>query len=389
MNILYVCNDMGIGGSQKAILTEIEQLTKLGHQVIVASRDGVLISELNKYNVKHYVVKFPNIGGNEKRDENGFTLRESIRNLYSISKTNVFRNINTLRKISKMHEIDVVKSHQPGPTLIAYLSFKKLNIPILIRVQHILRNEFPPPMYKKIIDYSSGISVITEEVKRYLLKTYNVNEKLLTIIPNQIILDKNNFEVDDTSNHIYKVLTVTRLAEDKYNSVIALLRAIHLLKKNYEIKLTIVGDGPKMKDIHDEIVKLGLIKNVDLVGSQKNVGPYYVNSDVIVGVGRVAMEALYFGKILLCCSHFAYGGIFNEENSELNCNYNFSGRNYQGSELDHYKIAKDLEWVINASDERIIAMKNFNQSFFKLKYDHNVITQNLESKLKSIVRKEG
>ncbi|MGG3999136.1 glycosyltransferase [Anoxybacillus kestanbolensis] len=397
MNILYVNNDMSVSGSPKAIVTEVTELKKKGHNVVVVSRDGELAKNLIQNSITYYPVDLPVIGLPIIKNSDRFEIGEYLRFLKGFFwKNRLWRSYLKLKEIIKKEQIEIIQSHQPGPTLVSYLVAKKLNIPLIIRVQHILRNEFPPLFYKQIVEYASGISVITSEIKRHLTNVYNINEKDITIIPTLVKFhDEQEEHVTELvpnfiRNGKLKILTVTTLGSAKYKSVIELIKGIDLLLcENYDCELTIVGDGPYREEIEKQIQKTKDSKKFILAGKQENVERFYQETDVVVGVGRVAMEALYYGKPLLCCSHFSYAGIFKPETADEISTYNFSGRNFPGDSLNSVNIYKDLKEIISYSLNDYQKMCHYNKRYFKQKFDADKIISKTENLFKNALNSKG
>ncbi|WP_409404991.1 glycosyltransferase [Priestia megaterium] len=384
MNILYINNDMGISGSPKAILTEVVELKKRGHKVVVVSRYGELVEDLKSNNIIHYEVDLPIMGKAQIINNSKITLSENLRffkNLFQ--KNRFFNSYFKLKKIILEEEIDIIQAHQPGPSLVGYFAAKKMSCPLVIRVQHILRNEFPSPFYRKIVRYASQVSVITEEVRDYMINIYNIKSSKIKIIPTLVdfqgsapLIDRNN---QRNCQGKIKLLTVTTLGSAKYQSVLNLIQAVQKLHDSgNECELTIVGDGDFRTHIEKEIKKNNQEGYIKMMGAQKDVTPFYDTTDVVVGVGRVAMEALYYGKLLICCSHFSYAGIFSEENASAISAYNFSGRNYPGDSLDYLNIYKDLERFSKLSQHEYESMSKFNKAFFEEKFRAEQIGEDTE-----------
>jgi len=384
---------MSVSGSPKAITTEVKLLKEQGHHLVVVNRGGPLVKDVESSDIKHYTLKLPimgysNIGGIEKT-----SLKERLYIAkFNLIKGRFFSSVYQLNQIVKREKIDIIQAHQPGPSLVGYCVAKMNNIPFILRVQHILMNEFPPLFYKKVVEYSSKVSVITPEVKNHLVTIYGLEENKISVIPTAVKMSgrqmsRNHEELKEDKP--LKILTVTTFGPTKYHSVLELIKAVDLLVQNgINCELTIVGDGPHREDIEKQIERSDAKtkKVIKMEGQQSSVERYFIKTDVVVGVGRVAMEALYFGKPLLCCSHFSYAGLFDEKNAKTISNYNFSGRNFNKDSLDYRLIYQDLEKIAHMSAENRNRLSEFNMDYFDEHYDATKIAQKTESLFQSSIK---
>ncbi|WP_044747186.1 glycosyltransferase [Bacillus alveayuensis] len=388
MNILYICNDMTVSGSPKAIVTEVIELKNNGFNVVVASRTGPMVKELEKHNIKHYEIDMPIMGKCIIKDSDKISIVEYLSFLKNAFwRLRILRAFSMVKKIVKSNKIDIIQAHQPGPTLVAYLVAKRRIIPLILRIQHVVRNEFPYPFYKSIVSYSSKISVITKEIEEHLIRVFNIDPKKIKIIPTAVKFKENNsitsIEKKIDNKKGLDILTISTLGVVKYRAVLTLLKAVKMaIEGGINCNLTIIGDGPYRKQIEATIKELNLCENVTMVGEVQHVVPYIMDHEVIVGVGRVAMEALYFGKLLLCCSHFSYAGLFDEKSSESISSFNFSGRNLGPETLNPEKIFEDIKKIVDLDLDTIYAMKSYNQKFFRENFSVENIMSNTISMFK-------
>ena len=151
-------------------------------------------------------------------------------------------------------------------------------------------------MFLNILRHTDAIVTTGSVTKGFLVKSGIEISKIYTVISpvNHSRFYKTNLP------KIYDVLSVGNLQLIKHHEV--LLQAISDVKKRHpDIKVCIVGDGPRMSKLIQLTDELQLRKNVDFVGFQKDV-PYYYNSSRIFvhtseteGFPNVVLEAMMCG----------------------------------------------------------------------------------------------
>lgn len=401
MNILYVCNDMELGGSPVGIVTEAAELKKRGHNIYVISKGGALEEQLKIKGIEHVRENLPGYSGVINPSNKTQLLKNSCINMLKcIRNFRITKSIHTINKVIKSKKIDVIYSCQPGPTQAVHLAAKMNKVPFIIRVQHVILNEFPPIAYKKVVRDSAGISVITKEIQSKLKEFYKIKDKEISIIPTGVDLSK--FENVKNDKNIQKpndielkpnqqvVLNVSTHGGAKYLPILNLAKSMEYLGKRYsDLVCVLVGDGDNHHKIQEEADRVNAVlgrKAIYLVGSKKDVRPYLKIADMGLGVGRVAMEMLVSGSALICASHQAFGGLLKKENIDEIAGYNFSGRNTtQVSSVEN--IIQSVEEYMNLSAEEQELLKEFGKQYMLENYSLSTIIDTTEQLLYKCMNK--
>jgi len=143
--------------------------------------------------------------------------------------------------------------------------------------------------YKQIVCQS-------DEMKQSLIKTYNVNQRLIKVIANPV-LPTNKLKALKTPDKIYKLLVVARFALEK--GLERLVDIMAGLPDNYH--LDFVGTGVLKDKIAAKINNLGLNHRLKIIGEIKNIHEVMVQHDLMVlssyteGFPNVVLEALTVG----------------------------------------------------------------------------------------------
>lgn len=402
MNILYLINELELGGSQLGAIKEITELSKRGHNITVISRNGSLKETFKKVSKRVEVVSLPMYGfAGEIKNKRQFAKNNFTNLLKSIRRLRLPRSVINVVNIIKEEKIDVIYSCQPGPSQVAHIASKITCVPFVMRVQHILANEFGPLFYKNVVNDSYKVSVITEEISEYLNHNYNIDRERICIIPTCIELDQYlNVKSESYTNDIKQlgiketdtvIVSITTHREDKMMPVKSLIAAVKKLNiENVKIKCILVGDGP-CQNIVEELSK-EVNENIGesiifTVGKQMNLQPFLKIADLGVGVGRCAMEFLASGNALVCASHQAFGGLFTKENYESISGYNFSGRNTINTSNDE-NMYNAIKQYINMTVDEKENIKKFGQEFMMTNYSTKTIIDNIEKLLYDSINKK-
>ena len=276
-------------------------LEKLGHEVYVVTAN--LESFAHEYNEKERVYKIPGIPTG----------------IYDSRLTGLY----PIKAIKKIKEWDLDITHSQTEFAIgtfARIFAKQFDIPIVHTyhtmyedyVHYITKGYFDTPS-KKIVEYLTKFycdktidELIVHKNKTYdLFKEKYKYERNVNIIPTGIEIERfykekiqlnkiNNKRIElGITNSDLIVLFVGRVASEK--SIDFLINNhSELLKKNKNIKLLIVGDGPDLEEYEKLAKKQKIQDNVIFTGKVlwEDIPIYYALSDIFVTASHTETQGL-------------------------------------------------------------------------------------------------
>lgn len=221
------------------------------------------------------------------------------------------------------NHFDIVHTHGPRANYIVSLIRKKINAKWVITVHSDPRIDFSGLKGKVMLKLN------LHALKRADLLFY-INPDLEEYFESLKIDSKKTFEVFNaidftganpsfTRQSTFSLLVVARLVEVKNHRLI--LNALSKVKFNY--RLTLVGDGPLMEELHDLAKELGILDKVNFVGFKENTGEYYKNCDVSMLTSRtesmpaVYLESAAYGRPVIATNVGATDKVINNENGWL------------------------------------------------------------------------
>jgi polysaccharide pyruvyl transferase CsaB len=176
-----------------------------------------------------------------------------------------------------------------------------------------------------LTNWGSKTLVVSEDIKKYLLDNYKINEEDISVTINGIDTRKfykSNYQCDDiikefcfdiTRKHI---VCVSRLDKSRSLAAHILLNISQEVYKDYNADIIIVGDGDdfcNLKAQADDINRALNKKIVYLIGRRTDVEKFLAFADVFVGVSRAALEAMAAMCPVILFGNEGYGGIFTQD----------------------------------------------------------------------------
>ncbi len=140
------------------------------------------------------------------------------------------------------------------------------------------------------------------------------------------------------SNSNPVILIVGRLSGPKNEVILNILRQAPQIFKRFPRARFIVVGGP-VKDVHRQVQKEN--PAVHFEGHQANLKPYYQKATVVIGAGRVALEAMRQKKAVIAIGERTYIGPLGPENVEKAKVTNF-GDCWETEVFDWDRLAKDV-----------------------------------------------
>lgn len=250
MNILYLNNEMTVGGVAKCILKLCKELRK-NNKIFIASKDGgALLSEFENIGINNYPIldvenKLPH---------------------------NVILNLIKIIKIIKKEKIDIIHSHHRMTTMLAKIASKFIKVKV-IHTQHLcIEDKFKlTRLALKNID----VITVSNEAKRILVEKSKLDGQKIKTIYNTVEVKVNLEEIDERLVELKKegyfiVSQISRVVD--YKGVYDFVKvAKETIKINNNIKFVFIGDGPEREKLQLCIDNEGLSQHILLLGSKNNV----------------------------------------------------------------------------------------------------------------------
>jgi len=307
LKILLIIKNFDLGGTEVHVRELANGLSRIGHKVFVISRLGRQIENLDE-GVVHRVSKMQD--------------------------WKYFLNVKEFSEYAKVNQIDVIHGHQRMGISLAAQIASKLKIPSIATVHGQfkldLRSRFVKSALNRIIVVSpsrlDGVNLETGLMDK------------LKVIYNSVALPACDINGKSVSE-CFMVSYVSRIDKKHYLVLESLISKIlpKLSKDGLNVRLKVVGEGSrfsKLENLVNNIVDDELRERVELMGYQKRPIIQMRSSDLVLGVGRVAIEALSSGVPVIPVNAAHRGEVITMENYERLKRNNFVARYTHGFSVD-------------------------------------------------------
>lgn len=216
-----------------------------------------------------------------------------------------------LKKIFLDGNYKIVHSHINTLSVFPLRIAKKCGVPFRIAHSHSTTNkkEWKKNILKEILKafskkYATNYFACSEYAGRWLFGNKTFENGKVTVINNAIDIDKfkynevirNKIRKELNIENKFVVGNVGRFVKQKnHDFLIDIFNCIY--KENEESILLLIGDGPLNNEIKEKVKKLGLDKQVKIMGIKENVNEYMQAMDIFLfpslyeGLGIVVIEA--------------------------------------------------------------------------------------------------
>lgn len=340
MKIVMALAGLDIGGAETHVVELSKEIKRRGHDVVMISGGGVYQKEVEDFGIKHYLVPIKQ------------------RNYADIIKSKKI-----IRKILEDEKPDIVHAHARIPGFILGRLHKEMGKPfVYVTTAHwTFDTSF---MVRTLTCWGEKTLAVSEDIKKYLLKYYDVDERNIFISINGI--DTNKFSRSVSGDRIMKEFNLTPGAKrivyvSRLNPLVCApaFKIIEKIDKINEkvpgIEVVIVGDGdayPQMKaeaDMANE--RLGR-RAVILAGARTDINEIHATADVCVGVSRAILEPMAMEKKCVIAGQEGYIGILSEDNLQQAIDCNFTCRGCD--DLDAERLSDDIIKLFETDDAKKI-----------------------------------
>ncbi|GAB3636484.1 polysaccharide deacetylase family protein [Hymenobacter arcticus] len=235
------------------------------------------------------------------------------------------RNIQALRQLVKTHRIDVVHAHSRAASWVSYFALKGLKVPLVSTVhgrQHLHAST-------SLFDiYGQKVIAICENLAEHLRQEVKMAPAKLVVVPNGVAFGKEelNIVADECADapttmfNSLRVAFIGRFNGPKGERAAALLQHVFpaLLQEFAQLRVTLIGGElaqlPEAGKAALAQLQSQYGERVEVIGFTDDVAGWLRKTDLAIGAGRVAMEALGEGRAVLALGEALYAGPITEAN---------------------------------------------------------------------------
>jgi glycosyltransferase involved in cell wall biosynthesis len=323
LSVLMALDSMDAGGTETHVLSLAAALINSGQRVSLISSGGPMRPQFEEAGCSIFLFDFRAASSAAAADR-----------------------LARLRDVMREQKIDIVHVHQTPSGLFAARAAEQLAIPMIFTAHG---TYYPQAGMKTMLASSKAVISVSPPVGRYIEQLGFTS----TIVPNGIDLtafypsehSKLRSDLGIAEDAIVLVYA-SRLAWGKATACDTLLRAMKDLHQYGwdRLQLIVVGDGPKYEAIHalaSFIQEESGRKFIHMLGKQSQMREYYNAADIVVGTGRVALEAMACEKPVLAIGNHGYYGWVEPDNYEQAWSHYF-GDHGSYSRYSRYLLSSDI-----------------------------------------------
>jgi L-malate glycosyltransferase len=269
--ILMVLDKLNVGGTETHVLAITQELLRKGTHVVICADNGKLYDKFVELGCPIYLIQSHYIDDGQQINQ-------------------------ALQDIIRRESINFIHAHQEVLGKYALAVAEKLNLPFFFTVHG---KYYSRSFLQKVVNYPNA-RVISVSIP--IQKWLHEKEIPSSIIPNGI--DTQTYRDSHGGIELRKQLGIgtndlvivyaSRLAFGKEAICKDVIKACARLKESYpKLKLIIAGDGLHVKSPEAAARKYDKNNNYILfIGEQLDMRKVYTAGDIVVGTGRVALEAM-------------------------------------------------------------------------------------------------
>jgi glycosyltransferase involved in cell wall biosynthesis len=362
MRILICYPWLSLGGAPNTSITLARGLKELGHEVFFFTKDDEkYAARLREAGIK--MIPAPH-----------------HRVLPQLDLLNM-KAYRALKSALKEHSIDIVHCFHHNSYILALFAAPRLHIPVLFTaVWFLYTKPFPA--------YPGRLVFVAEEFKDQATPLFGGHPREILLLPNRIDLDEHRPGIDYTDfsrdkklpDAACKLAFMSRIDTIKMRSIRNVIEAARILAlRNRDVLLALAGDGV----LFDEVKRMsdGVNREVGrdvirLLGAIRETPQFLSWSDIVLGMGRSAVEGMACGKVTLIVGENGFAGVVEPESVHRLQYYNFAGRNVTEM-VEPVKLADVIDRISADESERERLSKFARQYAIEL-YDYKIGAVRLE-----------
>jgi glycosyltransferase involved in cell wall biosynthesis len=329
VKILMLVSRLNIGGTEKYILSVSRYLISRGNQVGIVSQGGPLEKEFKRSGIVVHLLQ-------------GKTF---LNHVYCLS------------MIISKSKYQCINAHDSLSFSLATTLRRKYNIPVIITVHGDYNNHSALLAASKV---SESVISVSPLLSKWLIRR-NINSRKIHMIPNGInvadynsLSEKKKWRKGLRLSQVAKVLVYAgRFTSDKYPIAKNVILASEMVAKhNYNFNAFFIGPGSLRSKLQQLASKVNhrLGRRAIIVRSPLTlIQRAYYAADVVVGTGRVALEALACARPVIAVGVKGYCGIVKPQNINKIIQHHF-GDHGAFAPITVKKLAADIRSLLKQPD---------------------------------------
>ena len=414
--VLILIDALNIGGTETHVLNLVTNLMAMGIYVVVGTAGGPMEDIFKSYGIK--LIKIP-MKGDYISNKKLFGMLKQVKAIIDAEKIDLihchlFASMQIASEIYRRYKIPyIVTVHglfYPNDVLYAACikasAIIAVSEPVRKMLQRKLRNrtesriEVIPngidmnafkPSQRNEVEKPSDIKNILEaqEICLQLRDSVHIKElffsksdekqewNLKAVLYGHEEISLQEKDEKDSLRKIYNIpsnapviLYCSRLAWGKTKAARALIFGCgQLAHQHKDLHVVIVGDGEDRRIVEDEAAIMNEMlrrEAIHVVGAKFDLETYYRQSDVVVGTGRVALEAMSCEKPVIAVGNQGYAGLVTPDNKEQQWQMYF-GDHDALEKTDALKLAQTLDSLLKAP-QRMKTLGTWGRAWCKEKF---------------------
>lgn len=300
MNILMALSQLEITGAEVYATTIADELIKRGNKVYIVS------DTLTTPTKAEYI----------KLEFNKRSLLKRI------------EHIKFLYKLIKEKNIQIVHAHSRASSWSCQIVCKLAGIPLITTTHGRQPIHFSRKLIKAFGDHSIAVC---ENIKKHMVNDIGFSENKISVILNPVNYKKLDLEKKVNDKKVISI--VGRLSGPKGDVAYDLLEILSQDELLSKYKVRLIGG----KELPERFLKFKE-KDIEFIGYVPNIQEKIFESDIVIGAGRVAFEALLNKTSLIAVGETEYMGFINKENLSKSLASNFGDIGF----MKYPQIRKDI-----------------------------------------------
>lgn len=227
------------------------------------------------------------------------------------------KNIFRLRRLLVQEQIDIVHCHSRGACRNLYWASRGLRIPVITTVHGLQHSSWSKRTFDIFGDY---VIAVCEKMRDQQIEKFDRDPGSIEVLRNPI---EKRFPRPREDQSRLNILLMGRNSGPKGENLKRLLQkhAGQWIQQAPDVQISVVLSGLKSRDI--SILQRMFPPQIRFQGSVADAMTEMQNADLVIGAGRVAVEALMFGKSVIGLGESEAFGMITRENWSQGLKNNF------------------------------------------------------------------